>query len=225
MEIEPRLWAVLLIGPPGAGKDTQAALLALELGLVQIKTSQIIDRKFSQAGPDDAAIQEQIRRKAAGDLVEPKLVLEWFIEELRSLRGQGKGIVASGSPRTLPEAEAELPVLEELYGKENVKIVSLQIGEEESVKRNSARRVCKQNNHPIPNFPEYEGMTACPQDGSPIITRADDTPETIRHRYQAYQEETHPVLDFFGQKGYAVATVHGEQPIENVHREILNKLW
>ncbi|HWA64639.1 MAG TPA: nucleoside monophosphate kinase, partial [Candidatus Paceibacterota bacterium] len=138
MEIEPRLWAVLLIGPPGAGKDTQAALLALELGLVQIKTSQIIDKKFAQAGPGDAVIREQIRRKAAGDLVEPKLVLEWFVEELRALRGQGKGVVASGSPRTLYEAEAELPIFEELYGKDNLKIISLQVSEEESVKRNSA---------------------------------------------------------------------------------------
>ncbi|HWA64267.1 MAG TPA: nucleoside monophosphate kinase, partial [Candidatus Paceibacterota bacterium] len=134
-------------------------------------------------------------------------------------------VVASGSPRTLYEAEAELPIFEELYGKDNLKIISLQVSEEESVKRNSARRVCKQSNHPIPNFPEYEGMTACPQDGSPIITRADDAPETIRHRYRAYQEETHPVLDFFAQKGYTVATIRGEQPIENVHREILNKLW
>ena len=225
MEIEPRLWAVVIVGPPGAGKDTQAGLLATELGLVQLKTSEIIEEKFSASSPDDQIIQEQIKRKASGGLVESSLVLQWFIERLRKVHGEGKGIVASGSPRTLPEAEAEMPVLKELYKPEGVKIIYIKLSEEESVKRNSFRRVCEKNSHPIPNFPEFNELVVCPQDGSPIITRQDDTPETISHRYRVYQEQTEPIVDFLSKEGYSVITINGEQPIESVHRDILDKLW
>jgi adenylate kinase len=225
MNIEPRLWAVLLIGPPGAGKDTQAGLLSLELGLLEIKTSKIIEKKFAEADPNDAVIQEQKKRKASGELVKPDLVLNWCLEEMKNIQSTGKGIVTSGSPRTLLEAEGELPVLKELYGETGLKIIYINVSAEESVKRNSFRRVCEQNGHPIPNFPEYEGLAACPQDGSPIISRVDDAPETIKKRYQVYVTETKPILDFLTQKGYNVITIDGEQSIEDVHRSILNNLW
>lgn len=225
MSTSDKKWAVILIGPPGSGKDTQAELLSAELGLVEIKTSKIIEEKFSLASPDDKVIQEQIQRKASGGLVEPTLVLQWFAERLRKVHGEGKGIVASGSPRTLPEAEADMPLLKELYGEDAVKIIYIKVSEEESVKRNSFRRVCEKNSHPIPNFPEYKNVTTCPQDGSPIIMRQDDNIDTAHHRYKVYQELTQPVIDFLSKSGYSLITINGEQPIESVHRDILDKLW
>ncbi|MEK9158216.1 MAG: nucleoside monophosphate kinase [Patescibacteria group bacterium] len=225
VNIEPRLWAVVIVGPPGAGKDTQAELLATELGLVQLKTSEIIEEKFSLASPDDHIIQEQIKIKDSGGINDSTLVTEWFIERLRKVHADGRGVVVSGSPRALSEAEAEMPVFEELYKAEGVKVIYIKVSEEESVKRNSFRRVCEKNGHPIPNFPEYESLTVCPQDGGSIITRKDDTPETISHRYKVYTEQTEPIVDFLSKKGYNVITINGEQSIENVHRDILDKLW
>jgi adenylate kinase len=225
MEIEPRLWAVVLIGPPGAGKDTQAALLSNELGLVQIKTSQVIEEKFALAPADDPVIQEQKNVKASGGLVDPKLVTAWFVERLGKVHAEGKGIITSGSPRTLPEAQEEIPLLRSLYGPDALKIIFIKVSKEESVKRNSSRRVCEKNSHPIPNFPEYQGLAACPQDGSAIITRQDDTPETTAHRYEVYTELTEPIIDFFEEKGYNIITINGEASIEDVHRDILDKLW
>ncbi len=225
MQIEPRLWAVLLIGPPGAGKDTQAELLALELGLDQIKTSKIIEQKFSDADPADSVLQLQKERKDQGQLVDPKLVVGWVIEHIQKIHSEGKGLVASGSPRTLSEAEDELPLLGSLYGSESLKILYINVSEDESVKRNSFRRVCEKNGHPIPNFPEYKDLVVCPKDQSPIISRQDDTPETIRNRYQVYTAETMPVIDFLSKQGYNIITIDGERSIEDVHRDILNKLW
>ncbi|HZZ99496.1 MAG TPA: nucleoside monophosphate kinase [Candidatus Paceibacterota bacterium] len=220
---EPRFWAVILIGPPGAGKDTQAGLLSEELGLFEIKTSAIIDQNF-KASPDDPIIKEQVERKQRGEMVEPQLVLSWVLSEIKNRAGLREGIVMSGSPRTMPEASAEMPVLKQLYG-ENLKIVYLSVNEEEAVKRNAGRRICQANRHPIPNFPEFQDLTACPKDGSPIIKRIDDAPETLHKRYQVYLKETTPVLDFLSKEGYNIIQINGEKTIEDVHRDILDHLW
>lgn len=222
MESNPKL-AIIFIGPPGSGKDTQAEFLARELGLEVIKTSHIIEDKLAQADPDDKFMQDQKRIKDSGQLNDPHTVSEWVSETIQ--KKSGKGLIFSGSPRTMQEAEVLFPVLEKIYSKDGVKIIYVNINEEETVKRNSMRRVCQANGHPIWPTKENQNITACPEDGSPIITRADDTPETARNRYKIYISETAPILDFLTQKGYNVITIDGEHPIEDVHRSILNKLW
>lgn len=222
---ETKKWVVILMGPPGSGKDTQAELLAREVNLDHLKSSKIIENKFLTADPDDPIIRAEKEKKTSGGLVTPSLVQQWVIEEIRRSFDEDRGIIFSGSPRTVSEAEAELPVLEELYGRDNIYILSISLSLEESIKRNSHRRVCQANNHPIPNFPEYENLKNCPEDGSPIIIRSDDTAEKAKHRYKVYLAETKPVIDFLSKKGYNIVEVNGEQPIEDIHREILNKLW
>lgn len=170
-------------------------------------------------------VQEQIQKKLAGGLVDSEFTEKLVIEKIREIAGNHDGLVMSGSPRTVQEAGAELPVLDELYTRPAIKVIHISVSQDESVKRNRFRRVCKANNHPIPNLPEYQGITACPKDGSPIITREDDIPETIINRYQVYGRETAPVLDFLEEKGYTIIQINGEQSIEDIHREILNKLW
>ena len=207
------------MGPPGSGKDTQAELLARELKLEEIKTSHIIEQKFAAAEPNDAVMNEEKRKYKSGELLDQKLVEEWTLEAIASAAA-GRGLIANGWPRRVEEAQTEVEVLEKYYGK-NIKVVTIALSEEESVKRNSKRRVCRANGHPILD----PDITVCPEDGSPLITRADDIPETIRKRYQVYLSETALIIDFLTQKGYNVITIDGEQSIEDVHREILNKLW
>ncbi|MEK7600804.1 MAG: nucleoside monophosphate kinase [Patescibacteria group bacterium] len=216
--------AIILIGPPGAGKGTQAELLADDFGFFHFDTSHIIEERFRTAAADDAVIIEARARYDAGKLVDPALVASWVIDKIRALGIGGTSIVFSGSFRTNTEAAAELPVLQEVYSSQNVHIVNVEVGEEESVKRNSGRRVCKVNRHPIPNFPEFANITTCPKDGSEIVTRSLDVPETIRVRYATYQEETQPVVAYFEQQGYTVIRIDGEQPIRKVHDDIMERI-
>lgn len=209
------------MGPPGSGKDTQAELLARELKLVEIKSSHLIEQKFAKADKVDPVMAEQKRQYQSGGLVDSKMVEGWVVEAIGNAAASGRGIVANGWPRRVDEAAMEMAAVERHYAKENIKVVSIALSEGETVKRNSKRRVCQVNGHPILDMK----ITVCPEDGSAIITRADDTPETIKKRYQVYVSETAPILDFLSKQGYNVITIDGEQSIEDVHREILNKLW
>jgi len=217
---EQRKMAVILIAPPGAGKGTQADLLAERYGLVHLETSKIIQEKFRTANPDDSIIIREKARWAAGELNSQALVATWLLEAVHNQASAGSGIVFSGSPRNLDEVEAEMPVLEELYDKANIKVFNIKLSAAESVKRNSGRRVCEANRHPIPNFPEYAGLTACPQDGSPLVTRDLDKPELIEERYRVYLRDTAPVLAHLAEHGYQAIEINGEQPIDKVFADI-----
>lgn len=214
----------ILIGPPGSGKGTQAEMLAEKFGLFHLESSKVIEEKIKNAESDDAIMQREKKLWESGKLNTPELVLEWIREKAKDVSSEGHGIVFSGSPRTVYEVEGEIPFLEELYGKENIKVFNIGLSEGESIKRNSKRRICRGSRHSIPNFPEFEGITKCPKDGSEIITRALDNPETIKVRYQEYLNRTLPIIDFLKKRGYKIMEINGEQPIEGVFNEILNKL-
>jgi len=215
---------VIFIGPPGSGKGTQAELLAEKFGLFHLESSRVIEEKLKQADPDDPTLQKEKGLWKSGKLNTPELVLEWIKEKAKWVASEGRGIVFSGSPRTLYEAEGEMPLLEELYSKENINVFNIEISEDESIKRNSKRRICKGSRHPIPNFPEFENITKCPKDGSEIMTRVLDNPDTIRIRYREYLNRTMPIIDILSQKGYRITKIKGNQPIEKVHKDIVKYL-
>ncbi len=223
---EHKKWAVFLIGPPGSGKGTQADLLAERFGLVHIQTSKLGEAKINnpELVKNDPEIAEVRRLYDKGELFPPPWTVKIVLEKAQELADQGKGVIFSGSPRTIYEIEEELPYFENLYGKENIRIVNLKIDEEESLNRNTNRRICKANGHPIPNFDQFKDMKLCPHDGSEIITRSLDTPDTIKTRNEVYHRRTEPILDFLGKKGYKVIEINGTQPIDKVFQDILEKL-
>src|SRR3989344_8196428 len=161
--MELKKWVVILIGPPGSGKGTQAEMLAEKFGLVHLESSQVIESKFKNADSNDPVISKEKASWKAGELTSPELVRGWMLEEIRALHNKGMGIVFSGSPRTMFEAEGEIPVFEELYGKDNVKTIHLNLSKEESIKRNSGRRICEANRNTIPDFPIFKNITTCPK--------------------------------------------------------------
>src|SRR3989344_2123018 len=222
---EQKKWAVVLIGPPGSGKGTQADFLAEKFGLIHIESSKIIEQKFKNADPNDPVMSEQKKIWESGELNDPKMVTEWLVEAMRNIWEKGQGLILSASPRTLFEAEAELPVLEEMYGRENLKIFNIDISREESFNRNSNRRICEKNRHPIPNLPEFKDLTLCPRDGSKLIHRNHlDDPETVKLRYDVYLNRTEPILGFLRDRGYKFLKTNGEQTTENVFEDILGKI-
>ncbi|MDP3697434.1 MAG: nucleoside monophosphate kinase [Candidatus Taylorbacteria bacterium] len=217
-------WIIVLIGPPGSGKGTQADLLAEKFGLVHFETSKVLDEKLNNADPNDEILMREKKIRASGELNSPELVVEWALEKIRELAKKGLGLVFSGSPRTIYEAEHEMPALEELYGKGNIKVIHLNLTKEESVKRNSSRRICKASRHSIPDFPMFKDIKTCPKDGSELITQNFDTPETISVRYEVYLRRTQPILSFLQERGHNVMEVEGEQDIDKVFEDILAEI-
>lgn len=215
---------VILIGPPGAGKGTQAELLSEKFGIFHFEVSRVIEKKFKESDPRDEVILREKKNWQSGELVSPELVVEWTIDEIRELANKNIGIVLSGNPRTVFEIENELPVFEELYGKNNIKLIHLNLTKEESIRRNSSRRICEANRHTIPNFPIFKNITTCPKDGSPLLKRELDTPETIGIRYEVYLRRTQPVLSFMEASGYKIIEIEGEQSIDKVFDDILEKI-
>lgn len=211
---------IILIGPIGSGKGTQANIIAKKFGLIHIETSKLLEEKFKTVDSSDQKMVEQKHLWESGILNDPAWVTEVLLEEARRLAGEGSGIVLSSSPRTLFEAEKEMPIFEEIFGKENILAFNITLSEEESIKRNSGRRICEKNRHPIPNFPQFKDSTTCPEDGSKLITRELDKPEVIKVRYQEYIKRTYPILGYLQDHNYKIVKINGEQPIDNVAEDI-----
>ena len=230
---------IILFGPPGAGKGTQSELLSEKMGLYLFETSKILEREFKKSEnlPEDSperfiefegdkfdALKEKEIWKS-GTLNSPPWVTYLVIREIKKLAQEGENIILSGSPRTVYEAEREMPVLAELYGKENIKIVLIEISPEVTVFRNTHRKICELMRHSILFNKETEKLKICPLDGSKLVKRKDlDDPETIKTRLVQYKERTLPLFEYFKANGFAVNKVDGEGSVAQVHEKILKIL-
>jgi adenylate kinase len=223
---------VILMGPPGSGKGTQADLLAERLNLFHLETSKILEEKFREKTKGDILIEGEkysfLKEKKLwekGKLCSPPFVTYLVIEKIKELKKARKNLVLSGSPRTLYEAERVIPVLEKLYGKKNIMCFFLDISPEETIFRNSHRRICELMRHPILYLKENEKLKRCPLDGSRLIKRGKlDKPETIRVRLKEYKERTYPVIEYLKKRKIKVKKINGSPPPAIVFENILKKL-
>ena len=133
-----------------------------------------------------------------------------------------KSVVLAGSPRTLYEVEKILPLLMEIYGEENIKFALIEISAEETIFRNSHRKICELMRHTILYNKETESLTICPLDGSNLIRREGlDDIETIKTRLQEYKERTFPIVEYFEKEGIEIKKINGKQSVADVHKDIL----
>ncbi len=227
---------IILFGPPGAGKGTQSELLSEKMGLYLFETSKILEREFKNAenlAPDSPErfvevdgekfdVLEQKETWKKGELNSPPWVTYLTIKEIQRLFDDGDNIILSGSPRTVYEAEREMPLLADLYGKENIKIVLIEISAEVTVFRNTHRKICELMRHSILFNKETEKLTICPLDGSKLVKRKDlDDPEIIKTRLVQYKERTLPLFEYFKNNDFNVNKVNGEGSVSDVHERIL----
>jgi adenylate kinase family enzyme len=189
------------------------------MGYVQVPSSKIIRDKFA-ANPDDPVIQREARKFDLGKLNDPILVSQWVMEYVRPLAAKGKSQVFSGSPRTPHEAEVEFPALQELYGRENVILIYLDVDLDTMKQRIAGRRFCRKNGHVIPAGPGTDRLTKCPQDGSELYRRDLDSPELVKTRHEEFVNLTLPVVDIAKRFAVPVFTLDGNQAIEAVHHEV-----
>ena len=217
------------MGPPGAGKGTQAEILVDKYGFFHLESSKVIEAQFNTHKDDEefhvrgkTYTYGQVKQQwQDGILVEPEVVSHWIAEEIRHHANEGTSLVFSGSPRTMLEAEEQIPLHRELYGDDRIHIFHISVPAEASIHRNSHRRICQDCRNPIPFTPETEGLKTCPKCGGPIVKRGKlDDVETIKVRLVEFAERTLPIVDFIKQQGLSVHDIDGMGEIEDVAARI-----
>lgn len=184
---------MILLGPPGAGKGTQAEVLSRELGIPTISTGNILRAAVKAGTPIGLKAKSYMD---AGKLV-PDEVIIGIIEERLAQADCAKGFILDGVPRTIAQAEAL-----ERHGIEFDHVLSLEISDDAIVKRMDGRRVCVQCGTPFhveSKPPKKAGV--CDLCGSELIERDDDKPETVRARLEVYHKETEPLKHFYETRG------------------------
>ena len=183
---------LVLLGPPGAGKGTQAEKLSAYLGVPRISTGDILRHNVAE--------NKDLGKKAkafmdSGQLVPDELVIKMVERRLKEPDAK-RGFILDGFPRTIAQAEA-LATLTKLEA-----VVSLFLEPEELIKRNTGRRVCPKDDtvyHIWMNPPKKPGI--CDKCGTPLIVRADDREDVVRTRIETYERQTAPLIKYYRDRG------------------------
>jgi adenylate kinase len=203
--------AVMLFGPPGAGKGTQANLLSAKLDIVHFDTGRFLEALVHDpARQKEKIVQKERKNFDGGKLMTPSFVMREVERETRRFASAGWGVVYSGSPRTLSEAEGLLPVLEKLYGKKNVFAFEMSVPSAVSIKRNSARVLCSFCKAPLLTaYYPSKNPKHCPICGGPFYRRSLDKPAVIKVRLVEYAERTKPVFEVLEKRKHPLHRIDG----------------
>jgi len=224
---------IVLFGQPGAGKGTQAELLAERTKYSHIESSKLLEDSFNNVDPEKSfEIEGKVYKMGdeknlwqSGALCSYPFITYLINERVKDIASQGKGIIFSGSPRSVYEAEHEVPPLIELYGVENIKFFLLNISAETTIFRNSHRKICELMRHSILFNKETENLTNCPLDGSTLVKRKNlDDVETIKKRLEVFKENTFPVVEVVKKQGVKVIEINAEQTVSQVFNDIVSHL-
>jgi adenylate kinase len=213
---------IVLYGPPGSGKGTQANLLATKFGLIHFDTGRFLESLLHDpARQKEKIIKQQRKLFDTGMLNSASFVSTETEKETRKIAGVGWGVVFSGSPRTFPEAKLLYPAFDKLYGKKNVFIFKLSVPDGYSVKRNSARMVCTICGYTLlTEFYPAARSKHCPICAGSFYKRTLDKPEIIKIRLKEYKTKTLPIIDFIKKRGYHVFPINARPAPYKILAEI-----
>lgn len=210
---------IMLFGAPGAGKGTQAKFLIEKYGIPQISTGDILRAAIAEGTPMGLEAKSFMDN---GKLV-PDSTIIGIIKETLAKDEYKKGFILDGFPRTLAQAEAlEILMADLKIGLD--KVISLNVPDELIVGRITGRKVCKScgaSFHVEFNPSKVEGV--CDFDGGELITRKDDTAETVKTRLDAYHAQTAPLFNFYKDKGI-LAEIDGTKEVDEVAADIVEIL-
>jgi adenylate kinase len=206
---------LILLGPPGAGKGTQAERLVEDFDLPYYATGDILRaavKEGSELGKEAKGYMDK------GDLVPDELICRVIMERIDKPEA-ADGFLLDGFPRTTKQAE----VLEDALQRRDRRLTAallVDVDDEEVVRRLSGRRVCTKNGHLYHvefDPPKNEGV--CDQDGSKLVQRDDDKPETVKHRLEVYHDQTSPLVDRYEDQNL-LRRFDGKRPPGEVHDHI-----
>jgi adenylate kinase len=206
---------LVLLGPPGAGKGTQADRLVKDFGLPYLSTGIILREAVAE--------ESELGREAKGYMDNGELVPDDLISRAVAERFESgetdEGFLLDGFPRTVGQAEVLAELLED-QGRELTAVLLIDAPDDEVVRRLSGRRTCAKGNHVYHvefDPPKHEGV--CDQDGSRLIQRDDDKPETVRKRLSVYHDQTEPLIDWYEDKDLLMR-FDGRRSPDEVHDRI-----
>jgi adenylate kinase len=203
---------VIIMGPQGAGKGTQAAKLEEELGATHIETGDLVREEINQ-GTD---LGQQVKEYSDQGMMVPD---EIIIDMTKPYLEENDSWILDGFPRNQEQAEALDEMLDEI-GEDIDRVIALEADDEELIERLSGRRQSEATGeiyHIEHNPPPEEGSE---EDPGPFVQRDDDTEEAIRNRLQEYHEQTEPLKDYYEERGILV-TVDASQDIDEVTEDVL----
>ena len=211
---------VVLLGPPGAGKGTQAKIVSEKLGLPHISSGDIFRENLKNKTELGQKVGKYISR---GELVPDDLTIA-MIKERLSRPDCEVGALLDGFPRTPAQAEALDTMLVALGGNV-IAVPYIKVASEILIKRLTGRWTCRAHGHIFHqefNPPRVPGQ--CDFDGSELYQRDDDKVETVTNRIRVYLEQTQPLIDYYRQNGLLLE-INGDQPIESVSADLLAALF
>lgn len=200
---------VIFLGPPGAGKGTQAVRVCERLGIPQISTGDILRRAMKEGTATGLAAKSYVDK---GLLVPDEVVIA-IVRERLAMEDCQKGYILDGFPRTVPQAEA----LAE-FAKIDA-VIDIEVSDEKLTERLSGRRVCL-NCGGTYHVSTLNGRTTCEKCGNELIQRNDDKAETVLSRLSVYHAQTAPLIDYYAKLGL-IRTIDGAQPMEACFEAIL----
>ncbi len=210
---------LVLLGPPGAGKGTQAAALCREFGLAHISTGDMLRAAVREKTDLGVKAQEYMDR---GDLVPDELVIAMMRRRLQQDDARG-GFVLDGFPRNVSQAESLDEILDELDMPLEL-VINLEVPEAELIRRMTGRRVCPNcgaSYHLVFNPPKSLGV--CDQCGEDLVQRDDDKEATVRARLEVYERENAPLVRYYKDAGLLVE-VDGLGAVDQVYERIREEL-
>ncbi len=218
----PRPAVIIFIGPPGAGKGTQATLFSeSNSGYQHFDTGRSIERALTDPKrQDDPEVRLERERFEKGYLTGSHFKMQIITDGIQKIAREGFGIILSGSPRTREEAEFIIPFLSNLYGDGSLVIVHIEVPAETSIGRNSRRRVCKKCGQPLMSNPENDAMDFCPACGGELMRRVLDKEDIIEKRLVEYMHHTKEIIPYAVALGVRVVEVSGEGTPEEIHERI-----
>lgn len=210
---------VIFLGKPGAGKDTQMELLKEKMGLDFVNSGDLLRERKKINNFTGNKISQVMDN---GGLILTPVIFKLWIDKFEELKNRGdvKGLIIDGSPRKIKEAYLIDEALEWYEWDKNVKVLLIDISDEEAIERIGKRRYCAQ----CKEIYIYDGkMDKCAKCGGELIKRLDDDITGVKKRLEWFKEEVEPVINFYKETS-RLAVVNGKQPIEKVFEDILKVL-